>query len=341
MLTDRRDHLEVAIREELETREAGAVVVCGPETNPSIRYCPVDDSTGRLALAFDGEAWLECSGSGHPAETLATRLSEGDVAGPILTPRDVPHDAALYLEAAGFDLASSDVLSRARAEKTAGELECIESVQTAARAGLEQAASTLAAADGDELEVDGEPLTGDRLRRVVDETIVASGAFPAGNTIVDAGGRGLEEQLPTGEPIVVSVSPRGPEGYHGGLARTFVVDGEGGRERRAHVAVSSALKSASTMLRAGEQSVEAVEGDLRAEVMSFGFEAGIEADVSGVGLEPRERPARGDTVTEGAVVRLEAAVTDVAGGEVRLAELVAVDGAETRVLESPSRSLSL
>ena len=341
MLTDRRDHLEAAIREELETREAGAFVVCGPETAPSIRYCTAGTSAGRLALAFDGEAWLECSGSGHPAETLATRLSERDVTDPILTPRDIPHDAALYLEAAGFAVASSDVLSRARTEKTADELECVESVQTAATAGLEQAASTLVAADGDELKVDGEPLTGERLRRVVDVAVVESGAFPAGNTAVDAGGRDLEEPLPAGEPIVVSVSPRGPAGYHGGLVRTFVVDGEGGRERRAHVAVSSGLKSASTMLRAGEQSVEAVEGDLRAEVMSFGFEEGIEAAVSGVGLEPRERPARGDTVTEGTVVRLEAAVTDVAGGEVRLAELVAVDENETHVLESPSRSLSL
>lgn len=343
-MTDRRHHLEAAIREELREREAGAFVAVGPGTAPAIGYCLPDAPDHTLAIAFNGEEWLEVTAaSSHPAERLAARLDERGTGDPLLTPRDVPHDAALYLEAAGFSVASSDVLSRARAEKTAGELERVESAQAAAMAGLERARSVLAdatAVDGS-LEVDGEALTAETVRRTIDEAVVAAGGFPAGNTAVEAGERDDADPLPAGEPIVLTTAPHGPDGYHGGLVRTVVVDGDGGRERRAHVAADSALKSAATMLRAGDQSVEAVEGDLEAEVMAFGFEEGIDGSVSGVGLEARERPGRGDTITEGAVVRLEAAVTDDAFGSVRLADLVAVDGAESRVLESPSRSLSL
>ncbi|MHC3436537.1 M24 family metallopeptidase [Natrialbaceae archaeon A-gly3] len=343
-MTDRRHHLEAAIRENLREREAGAFVAVGPGTAPSIRYCLADAPDHTVAIAFDGEEWLESTDTAptHPAERLATRLSERDVPGPLLTPQNVPHDAALYLEAAGFVVASSDVLSRARAAKTAGELERVESAQAAATGGLERATAALADATAvnGSLEVDGEALTGERARRLIDEGVVAAGGFPAGNTVVDVGGRDGADPLPAGEPIVLATAPHGPDGYHGGLVRTVVVDGDGGRERRAHVAADSALKSAATMLRAGDQSVEAVEADLEAEVMAFGFEDGIEASVTGVGLEPRERPGRGDTITEGAVVRLEAAVTDVAGGDVRLADLVVVDEG-ARVLESPSRSLSL
>ena len=340
MVTDRRQ-LETALREELDEREAGAFVAVGPGTAPAIRYCLPDAFDHTVAIAVDGGGFLEVTAaSNHPAERLAARLDERGTEGPLLTPRTIPHDAALYLEAAGFSVASSDVLSRARARKTADELACIESVQAAATAGLERARSMLSdatVADGS-LEIDGEILTGEGVRRAIDEAIVTAGGFPAGNTAVGAGGRDGSDPLSAGEPIVLATAPYGPEGYHAGLVRTIVVDGDGGRERRAHVAADSALKSAATMLRAGEQSVEAVEGDLEAEVMAFGFEEGIDATVSGVGLEPRERPGRGDAITEGSVVRLEAAVEDDAFGSVRLAELVVVDGG-TRVLESPSRSL--
>lgn len=343
MVTDRRRHLEAAIHEELDEREAGAFVAVGPGTTPEIRYCLPGAPAHTVAAAVDHEGWIERTDAppAHPTEQLAARLTERGVTDTILAPPDLPHDAALYLESAGFTLASSDVLSRARARKTPGELARVESAQAAATAGVERARSVIAnatVADGS-LEVDGQFLTGGTVRRTIDEAVVAAGGFPAGNTAVDAGGRDGATPLPAGEPIVLSTAPCGPDGYHAGLVRTVVVDGDGGRERRAHVAADSALKSAATMLRAGDQSVEAVEGDLEAEVMAFGFEEGIDATVSGVGLEPRERPGRGDTIAGGSVVRLEVAVEDVTGGDVRLAELVVVDEG-TRVLESPSRSLS-
>ena len=355
-MTGRDEHLQRTIRAELESRDAGAFVHVGTATEPALRYCvtALEAPTGPsslVALAFDGEEWFvvdETKTTDHPADRLARELRERGVSAPVLSPRDVPHDAALYLEGAGLSLASSDVLDRARATKTTDERDRIERTNAAAGAGVRAGAALLAAStvvEGRlEEEMGGEPVTPERLRRAIDVAIVEAGAFPAGNTVVSAGrhdaaGRGPGEALRAGEPIVFEVGPRGPAGYHASLARTAVVDGEGGPERRAHVAVTSSLRSARAMLAGGERSVEALEADLEAEVLAFGFDDGVVASVSGVGLEPRERAVRGGELAEGSVLRLEAAVTDE-WGSVRLADLLVLGPDGPRWLTSPSRSLS-
>ncbi|MFC4247173.1 M24 family metallopeptidase [Natribaculum luteum] len=341
-MTDRRRHLQATLRAELEAREADAFAHVATDRDPTLRYCRVDASDP-VAVAFDGAEWLACrrsDSSDHPAERLAARLRERGLDGSILTPQTVPHDAALYIERAGFSLASTDAVDHARAEKTPGERERIERAQAAAGAGLRRAASVLADAtvvDGS-LAVDGDPLTPDRLRRLADEAVVAAGGFPAGNTAVSAG-TDPDVALPAGEPIVVELAPQETDGYHGGLVRTFVVDGDGGWERRAHVAVTRALASARALLTADEPPTSAVEADLEAEVVAFGFEEGIETAVYSVGLERRERPADGDAVETGHVVRLEAAVTGTDGDTVRVADLLFSRSETAEWLEKPSRSL--
>ncbi|GAB3666580.1 M24 family metallopeptidase [Halopiger thermotolerans] len=313
-----------------------------------------------VAIGYDGTDWLcrsaDESGA-HPAVELARDLSERassaadssvDAGGStdeapttVLTPPTIPHDAALYLESEGaFSLSSTDAVDRARAEKTDGERARIEAAQRAAAAGVRRGASVLASAaveDG-RLVADGAPLTADRLRTAIDAAIVEAGAFPRGNTVVEFAGAddGADSALRPGEPIVLAATPRGPDGYHGRLARTLVVDGDGGRERRAHVAVTQAFRSSRAMLTAGTESVTAVEADLEAEIRAFGEDGRIEAQVAGVGLEPCERPvAGGDDVGPGSVVRLEAAVdldgetdeqnADGNGTWIRIADVFAKD----------------
>ncbi|MFC7232988.1 hypothetical protein ACFQMM_19440 [Saliphagus sp. GCM10025308] len=96
------------------------------------------------------------NGATHPTEAVAKAISEthgdGESGERVLTPATIPHDAACYLERAGFTLASSDVLSTLRATKDDVELAALERAQTAAGDGLERARSMLAAAtvvDGD------------------------------------------------------------------------------------------------------------------------------------------------------------------------------------------------
>lgn len=357
---ERRDRATTVLSRALADRDAAVFVHVGTERDPGITYSCPRPSTGLTAVAYDGTAdeWLVRSAAdearGHPAEGLASALADRGLEGQILTPPRVPHDAALYLEQAGFDLASTDALERARATKTAGERERIGAAQRAATAGIRRAAADLADAtvvDG-QLAVgasdggDPDPLTPARLRIAIDEAIVRAGAFPAGNTAVNPGSSAdSETPLRPGEPIVLEAAPRGPAGYYGGLARTLVVDSDGGRERRVHVGVTQSFRSARSMLTAGTESVTAVEADLEAEVRSFGFSDGdaIETRVAGVGLEPRERPvAGGDEIGPGTVVRLDVAARVDAEQWVRIADIMAVNDEDERPdwLAAPSQSLS-
>ncbi|MEY7849956.1 M24 family metallopeptidase [Natrarchaeobius sp. A-rgal3] len=365
-----RTILKERLRSVLDSREAVAFVHAGPTRDPDLAYClnadgeleksaVADAETRSAAVAFDGEQWDRETGDSpsHPGHRLADSLADRFTAGTVLTPAGIPHDAALFLENRGFSLASTDAIARARATKTPAERERIASAQEAASAGMKRAAAVLAdaAVEDGRLLVDGATVTVDRLRREIDEAIVAAGGFPAGNTSIDGGSADGEDRhsggsgsvqagesvvIRAGEPIVVSVAPRGPERYHGGLSRTFVVAGEGGRERRAHVAVTQALRSSRALLTADSASVTAVEADLEAEIRAFGEDGAVETRVSGVGLEPRERPSAGEeTVDVGSVVRLDAAAQLADGAWVRVADLLAKTEEGVNYLAAPSRSL--
>ncbi|APW97487.1 peptidase M24 [Halobiforma lacisalsi AJ5] len=374
------DALESILDDRLESRNAAAFVHAGTDRDPGVRYSVAalasiedddhdhdhdhDPARGRstYAIGYDGEEWhLESErpsapSDRHPAARLADALAAvvdpnvnvGPAEPTVLTPASIPHDAALYLEQRGFGLASTDALERARAKKTDAERARIERAQRAARAGLHRGAELLAATtvEDDRLVLEGEdespePLTDDRLRTAVDEGITAAGGFPVGNTTISVPGDG---RLRPGEPIVVAVAPRDPDGYYGALARTVVVDSDGGRERRTHVALTQAFGSTRAMLTAGPETVAAVEGDLEAEIRAFGEDGAVETRATGVGLEPAERPlAPGTEIEPGAVVRIDAAV-EVGDGRCEdkpdPAEWLAAPSRSlepTALLESPER----
>ncbi len=357
----------------IEARDAVGFVHVGPPDAPASRYLRrlgdgasgLGDSTngtgdaadrtptaleGRSHHAFavvDGAVLTESAGAGHAAERLADGLS--DRSGTLLVPPEIPHDAALHLEEAGFELASSDVVERARSRKTPDERDAIERAQEACAAGLQRAATGLAEAT----DVDGHlfraerPLTPERLRRAVDAAMVAADGYPCGRTTIEVDGASNEDADDTagdpiapGEPVVLRLRPRGPTGYHGALTRTLVPGTDGGWERRAHVAVESALRSARTMLAAGSATVREVEAELVAEVGSFGFAESATASVAGVGLEAVERPRRGTSEIEsGAVVALETGVESAADGTVRLGDTLAVGDGDAEWLAPSSRAL--
>jgi len=358
---ERHDHAASVLAATLEKRDATAFVHAGLERDPAIRYSCESLPDGRTAVAYDSTAdeWLARSADvcdGHPAADLAATLTGRGCEGTILTPPHVPHDAALYLENAGFELASTDAIARARATKTAGERDRIAAAQRAASVGIRRAASVLADAaivDGRLAVADGNgdtvPLTPARLRIAIDEAIVGAGAFPAGNTAVNPDTASSPDTddaaLRPDKPVVLAATPRGPTGYYGGLVRTLVVDSDGGRERRVHVAVTQSFRSARSLLTTGSASVRTVAADLEAEVRSFGFDDSdeIEATVSGIGLEPCEGPSDGsDEIEPGAVVRLDVAARVDETSRLRIADVLVVtdEGERPERLAAPAHSLS-
>ncbi|ELZ58226.1 MULTISPECIES: M24 family metallopeptidase [unclassified Haloferax] len=371
------DAIDAAVSE----RDAVGFVAVSRGADPTSRYL-----TGRafdcdlVFVRVDGETHLRVPSTVEPpslpvssirvddrppgtaaAAVLAEHAADA-TEGTVLAPRTIPHDAALHLEAAGYDLASTPAVEAARAVKDDAERDAIEAAQRAATRGVGRAAAILAAAtveeaddrdgdsgregdggDGDDeqsvLHWDGAPLSTERLRRQVNATLAAEGVDAAGATTIRAGTRGdggEPIELRSGEPIVVSVGPRGPTGYRGALARTFVVDPDGGWERRAHVACDAARTVSLVEADPGDDA-GFLGSELRAETAAFGFSMADEVtrDVGGgIGLAARENPPLdGDReLVAGNVLRVRAAVTHPDHGRVELTDVLVVGDDGPRLL---------
>ncbi|MFB6126659.1 MAG: M24 family metallopeptidase [Halolamina sp.] len=287
--------------------------------------------------------------AGRRAAVALADLTGGDGAGSddeetVLVPQHLPHDAAVYLERAGYELRSTEAVARARRTKSAAERDRHRVVQTAAAAGMRRAEAVLAAAEpvGDDLLWDGAALTTERLRREVNAVLAAEGVRDAGNTVVGAGEScadlhftGTDDVRP-GETVLLDVSPRDPHGYYGDLTRTFVVDGDGGWARRAHVACDDARDVALQELEAGV-TAESVHQAAATELAAYGFPTGDDAGFvhgvgHGVGVSLHEAPSltADEPLRTGDVVTVEPGVYDPDRGGVRIEDLVAVteDGYE-------------
>ncbi|ELZ46293.1 peptidase M24 [Halorubrum distributum JCM 9100] len=276
----------------------------------------------------------------------------------VLASASIPHDAAVYLERAGNDLASTDAVAGARAQKTPAEVDRLRRVQRAAVAGMARAEAVLAesgvtdTADekskGDRrppLRWADEPLTTERLRREVNQVLAARGVRDAGNTVIGAGPSAADlhyvgdDPIRPGETVLLDISPRGPDGYYGDVTRTFVVDGDGGWERRAYVAVEAAREAALDEVEPGVPA-KTVHGEAAAELAAYGFdpnagegEAGFTHGTGhGVGVSLHEGPSLSGAgeLRPGHVVTVEPGVYDPEIGGFRLEDLIVVtdDGYE-------------
>ncbi|WP_135820481.1 M24 family metallopeptidase [Halostella litorea] len=355
-----------AVEAELAERDAAAFLHAGHAAEPTLRYCVGPLPAGEAAYAYaDGEVTVVVPpaladaaaldgvdatvdvADGPVGERAVATLRERGVSGTVLTPRHVPHDAALYAERAGYEVASTDAVERARVVKSPAERERVAAAGVAAEAGVERARDLLAAAsvgDGD-LRHEGEPLTPTRLREAVDDAVVGAGASPASATRISVGGgRSPADPVRPGETVVVRVAPREPGGYRAALARTFVVDGEGGWERRAQLAVERALDSVYRELEAGMRA-STVRDEVMIECGAYGFaDDALPASAGhGVGLAARELPdlTADAALAAGTVLAITPSVSDPDGGAVAMTDLVAVTEDGYEPLATAGRTVQL
>jgi Xaa-Pro aminopeptidase len=348
----------------LDAADAEAFVHVGSAADADLRYLvPFSETPSDYGFVYtDAEATLCVSGDDRVAESdfpghvsrdssddpLGTRvvavLGESAVSdgATVLVPRQLPHDAAVYLERAGYTVASTPAVREQRAVKSEWELDRLRAVQRAAVRGMERARSILRETDvrDDVLHWQDAPLSTERLRRQVNATLAAEGVVDVTHTRVRCGpdtGRKLTE-LRAGVPIVVSLAPRGPHGYYGTLTRTVVVDSDGGWERRAHVGVESARRVALGELEPGE-SLRWVHSETVAEASSFGLTATAGDRAHGVGLTRQEAPSLADDAVVGNVVTLEPSATEEEHGTIALADLAVVTEEGCALLADCSTSL--
>lgn len=363
-------HVDDVLPEALKAVDAEGFVHAGTVADPDLRYLTgAVDETHRLAfgytdatalLALPSAATAPAGFPGHiervatgtdPAKRLVSLLADRCDAGPIAAPRQIPHDAACYVQNAGFELTSTTAVADARTIKTDAEVAAVARAADAAVAGMDRARELLASAtvvDGG-LELDGGPVTTDRLRRAVDAAVVLAGGQPAGNTSVDtataaavdaevdsdAQAVGEPIRVVPGEPIWIRLAPRDPAGYHAPLARTLTVDATGGWERRAHVACEAARRAGVDAAKPGESAAVVAE-EVLAELGAYGFDPGRQAGPAGagVGLSLRERPSLSESTAlqSGMVLSLTPTLTDSTESTIRLGDTVVVTDDGVRLL---------
>jgi Xaa-Pro aminopeptidase len=274
----------------------------------------------------------------------------------VVVPGWFPVATADALRAAGIALRVDDaVVSERRRRKTALEVEAIRAAQRATERSLEVARALVfgAAVRGDgELEVDGEPLTSERVQAAIRGSWVADGA--EGELPIVAGGpRSADPHdagsgpLCAGEPIILDLFPRlVRERFHADLTRTFCVGEPPAELVELHRAVLHALEVGLAAVGPGVPGAE-VNRRVADALRDLGYASllhepeGSErrARMShslghGVGLAVHEEPSLGSSgrhpLEPGEVVTVEPGLYRHGFGGVRLEDLVVVteDGCE-------------
>ena len=270
-------------------------------------------------------------------------------------PQDFPVWLADRLRADGVDLAvDQDLFDDRRRAKTEAQLAGMRRAQRAAEAAMDACRELLRRAEirGEELLVDGEPLTVERVKAdmsvafarhdtTADEYIVAPGAQGAVGHDMGSG------PIRPGTPLVVDIFPRdNASAVYTDMTRTFVVGDVPDDVREWHRLVKEALDAAVAEIRAGVEARAVF--DLTCEIfeaagqptqrtkqpgeaLADGFFHGLG---HGVGLEVHEAPGLGrladKKLVAGDVVTVEPGLYRAGYGGVRLEDIVLVteDGAE-------------
>jgi len=269
-------------------------------------------------------------------------------------PATFPTIFADRLRAEGVTLTPEyDLFYDRRRVKSDVELAGIRRAQRAAEAGMDAARDLLrrATRNGAGLEVDGRPLTSERIKAaiaavftgrgmVADDFIVSHGPQSAVGHDMGSG------QIAAGEPIVIDLWPRDVEtACYADMTRTYVVGEPPEEIVRYHSLCKEALDRSIAAIRAGvpgervftlvceffhEAGQPTQLSKQHGEVLEDGFYHGLG---HGVGLEVHEHPALGRAPGEmvaGDVVTVEPGLYRHGYGGVRLEDLVLVtaDGAE-------------
>lgn len=300
----------------------------------------------------------ELRASGMPlaeiVDQLALRAARGLGIERAAVPVGFPVGIADLLRSGGIELTPErDLFDDRRRVKNTAELAGIRRAQAAAEAGMGAARDLLRRATGTGvLQVDGEPLTSERIKIAMsqafvehcasaDEFIVSHGAQSAIGHEMGAGA------ILAGEPIVIDCWPRDNESAcYADMTRSFVVGHIPDELAEWHRLVKEALDRAYSELRPGIIGREVFDGSCEifeaagyptqrtktpGKPLEDGFFHGLG---HGVGLEVHEEPGLGFTTRKplvaGDVVTIEPGLYRSGFGGVRLEDLVLItaDGAE-------------
>jgi Xaa-Pro aminopeptidase len=272
-------------------------------------------------------------------------------------PEAFPIWLADRLRADGIELeVDQDLFDDRRRVKTDSQLAGLRRAQVAAEAAMDTCRELLRRAEvaGDELLLDGEPLTVELIKSAMNATFAAHDTI-ADEFIVAPGAQGAvghdmgSGPIGAGVPLVVDIWPRdNASAVYTDMTRTFVVGEVPDDVREWHRLVKEALDRSTAEVRAG------VEGRVVFDVSCDIFEAAGEPTQRtkrpgeplvdgffhglghGVGLEVHEAPGMGQIsekkLVAGDVVTVEPGLYRAGYGGVRLEDIVLVTESGAEVL---------
>lgn len=277
----------------------------------------------------------------------------------------VTNDAPVYvvdqLRAAGIAVrCDPEALLPARISKDQRELAAMEVVQRSTERAMEAAIGLIAAAEprGDELILEGQPLTSERVRATIDAVFLEDGCLAEG-TIVAGGIQSAAPHnagsgpLRPSQPIVLDIFPRHKElRYYADMTRTVSKGDPGPQIVRMYETTRQAQELALSLIAPGADGRAIYEAVCRhyeaagygtslrdGSYPATGFIHGLG---HGLGLEVHEGPSMGrsgDVLEEGHVVTVEPGLYDPAIGGVRIEDAVVVTSTGYRNLTRYAKTL--
>jgi Xaa-Pro aminopeptidase len=261
------------------------------------------------------------------------------------------------LRADGFELeVDQDLFDDRRRVKTEAQLAGMRRAQKAAEAAMDTCRELLRSVEirGDDLLLEGEPLTVERVKTAMNATFAAHDTT-ADEYIVAPGGQGAvghdmgSGPVPPSTPLVVDIWPRdNGSGVYTDMTRTFVVGDVPDDVREWHRLVKQALDRATSEIGPGADARAVFDGSCEifeaageptlrtktpGEPLVDGFFHGLG---HGVGLEVHEAPGMGQIsdkkLVTGDVVTVEPGLYRAGYGGVRLEDIVLVTETGAEVL---------
>ena len=304
------------------------------------RHCKV------LSLSHYQEVLRE-NGEKRPAlaKVIRTVLKQKQVR-KVAVPGNFPHGLARELERLKIKIKVRDGACFPQREfKTPEEVKKISAALMMAEVGLSEGMQVLKRSKitkGGKLLYNNLPLTSERLRGIIDTTIVQAGGL-ANHTIVAGGEQACDPheqgygQLRANVPIILDVFPRSQRtGYFGDITRTVVKGRAPEAVRRMYHAVARAQDVAFSKLTNGVPALE-VHKAVVEFFESEGFKSGkskgrmqgfFHGTGHGVGLEIHESPRIGkntsDILKAGHVVTIEPGLYYPGIGGVRIEDIAHV-----------------
>lgn len=262
----------------------------------------------------------------------------------LLVPETFPYGYAARLQQMGYELTTKkEPFFEQRAIKTDEEVRHIEAAQRATEAAVAaaHAALRLATVRDGLLWLDGEALTSERIKKLINVALMECDCI-AQHTIVAGGDQACDPHnegsgpLPADRSIIFDVFPRSARSrYFADMSRTVVKGRPSPELRRLYQTVKDAQEEAITKIRDGADGAKIHQGicerfesaDYKTGVVNGRMQGYFHGTGHGVGLDIHEPPRisrTGSILQEGHIVTVEPGLYYPGLGAVRIEDMVLV-----------------